>query len=616
MLYVAAGLALMFGALGVIGLGAIDQATQLVFEERLATAFTTAGIIERDFARVAGEANEALRELTPDAGTPGAVAGALLEHLDRDAPFLFFRASGVWLLDVDGRTIGAAGAPAADGSSGTPHPELIMAAGRAYAVRAAIGLTPGATALGSIAVRLTELTAGAQYAIVHVASINSTADYEPASYGAANGTTPSTEPDASPPGAASDVAHTGYHLEVVDPAGNAVLGIGADERPGEPSHHFSEIQKLLAKGESAGAMLHESDATFAIEPHVMAVVPLVGSPFYVVLEQPVDIALALPHDLQNRLLIATGLGFLAALVVAWITTRHVVKPTEQLTTAAGRMAGGDLTSPIEVLADDEVGLLAESLEAMRQQLAAARRAADQTKAELELRVTDRTARLDALLGQTINAQEDERRRLARELHDETAQTLAALSITLDRARDELTESSPAARAHIGEARTTAARLLAETRRMILGLRPAVLDDMGLLPAIRWYTETAFGDGGVEVVVVVEPAEAAPRLPPYLEVALFRIAQEAISNVTKHAQARRVIIRLAFDPQHVTLTVSDDGVGFDVGPIAEGRPSAAGRVGLIGMQERVRLIAGEIEIQSSPRAGTTIVVRVPLSEEGV
>ena len=142
MLYVAAGLALMFGALGVIGLGAIDQATQLVFEERLATAFTTAGIIERDFARVAGEANEAVRELTPDAGTPGAVAGALLEHLDRDAPFLFFRASGVWLLDVDGRTIGAAGAPAADGSSGTPHPELIMNVRTSSPARAGRKLLP------------------------------------------------------------------------------------------------------------------------------------------------------------------------------------------------------------------------------------------------------------------------------------------------------------------------------------------------------------------------------------------------------------------------------------------------------------------------------------------
>ena len=131
-------------------------------------------------------------------------------------------------------------------------------------------------------------------------------------------------------------------------------------------------------------------------------------------------------------------------MVALITTRHVVKPTEQLTGAAERMAGGDLASPISVAAQDEIGQLAESLEEMRQRLRAAYEAVEKTNKELEIRVSERTERLGQVLRQTISAQEDERRRLARELHDETAQTIAALSIALDRARDGLGGAGPEA----------------------------------------------------------------------------------------------------------------------------------------------------------------------------
>jgi signal transduction histidine kinase len=607
MLYVAAGLVAMFAALAFLGLGAIDEATQLVFQERLATAYTTAGILERDLARVASDTNEATATLLPPASAPTSVGAAqvVLDHFSRVSPYPFFRVVGVWLVDADEKIVDAAGSPAPTGVSADTAAigRLLPADGAAYAVRSAVGPVPGATAFAAVAVRLTPVAGAAQVAIVHTISINGTSDYLPESYGAPVLAAVSASPAPAPA--------NGYHLEVVDPSGIAVLGIGSDERPGKPSRHFGAIETIMGRG-AAAAMLHKPLATDAFEPHVMAVVPLAASPFYVVLEQPVDIALALPHQLGERLLIATSLGFLAALGVAWVTTRHVVKPTELLTAAAGRMARGDLTSPIDVRADDETGLLAESLEVMRRQLAAARDATERTKAELEARVADRTVRLKRLLGETINAQEEERRRLARELHDETAQTLAALTITLDRARDELSEPSSDPLALIGEARATAARLLAETRRLILGLRPAVLDDLGLLPAIRWYAETTLADSGVEVEI--EPAEAPARLPADLEVALFRIVQEAITNVARHARARHVSIRFAFEAGQVTVTIVDDGVGFDVDRAAGRTPAESASIGLIGMQERVRLLDGEIEIHSSPRGGTTIVVRVTVIPE--
>jgi len=441
----------------------------------------------------------------------------------------------------------------------------------------------------------------ASVVLVHTASVNSSADFVPALYGRASGSV------ASAPG--GDAAET-YHLEVVDPDGTTILGVGKDEVPGQPSRHFPAIQNLMASG-SAAALLHEPGPGEQFEHHVMAVVPLAGSPFYVVLEQPVDVALALPHRLREQLLLATIAGFLASLVVAWITTRRVVKPTEELTGAAERMAGGDLASPISVAAQDEVGQLAESLEAMRQRLRAAYEAVEKTNKELEVRVSERTERLDQVLRQTISAQEDERRRLARELHDETAQTIAALSIALDRARDGLDGAGPEAISQIGQAKQLSSHLLAETRRLILGLRPTVLDDMGLLPAIRWYAESYLGDKGIEVRV--EAAVPAQRLPAHIEVALFRIVQEALANVAKHSQAGHVDVRLTHDDREITVTVADDGRGFDVAH-ALGRAGPTESVGLLGMQERARLLGGRLAIRSRDGGGTLVRVEVPLSDE--
>lgn len=604
MLFVTAGLAVMFGLLALLGLGAIDQATQLVYQERLATAYTTAGSLERDFARVANDADQTSDELgLVHAGTVATgAADALLAHFGRIAPYPFFRVSGVWLLDARGGLLEQAGQPetvpaAAVGATAVAPPG---AAGGTYAVGRARGTVPDAIALATVTVRLG--SAGptlAPLAVIHLVSLNSTSDYVPATYGRPLTTSPAS-PEAAP--------LPGYHLEVVDPDGIALLGIGADERPGQISHHFNAIRTLIAT-RGAAAMIHEPGPTDTFAPHVMAVVPLGSTPFYVVLEEPIDVALALPNQLRDRLLLTIVPGFLGALLIAWVTTRHVVKPTEQLTDAAGRMASGDLASPITVRADDEIGLLAESLEAMRQQLRSAQEATERTTAQLEERVAERTARLNHVLGQTINAQEEERRSLARELHDETAQSLAALAVSLDRARDELGNPAFDARERIGEARATAGRLLAETRRLMMGLRPAVLDDLGLLPAIRWYAESTLGPQGIETLI--EADEPAPRLPRYLEVALFRIIQEAVTNVAKHAQAQTVTIGLAVEHDTITVSVVDDGRGFTT-DAAVGRSGSTGeQVGLVGMQERVRLLNGHIQIHSAEGVGTTVVVDVPI-----
>ena len=607
MLYVTVGLALMFGVMAFLGLGAIQQATELVFRERLATAHTTASVLERDFERLAAHAREEAAEeaARPRPGVSGAAtsAAALLDLLAESGPSPFFGVSGVWIVDAGARVLDSAGSPSAISAAVqalSARSGPVTAAGE-WKVLAALGPVPGAQAFAALVVPLGALPGvPARTLVVHTVSKNSSAAYNPATLGQAT--------SAGGPGTVGSAQ--AYHLEVVNPDGVAVLGVGEDERPGQKSPHAAAIAGIVREGRAA-ALLHEPGPDDRFEPHVMAVVPLPGSPFYVVLEQPVDVALALPLELRGRLLAWIAVGFLATLFVAWVTTRRVVKPTEQLTAAAERMALGDLGSPITVTAQDEIGALARSLDVMREHLREAQEAVVRTNRELETRVAERTARLGEVLRKTITAQEDERYRLARELHDETAQTLAALSIALDRARDELGGAPGASSQHIGQAKEIATRLLAETRRLILGLRPAALDDLGLVPALRWHCETQLAERGV--ATTIDDELGAARLPSHVEVSLFRILQEAVSNVARHADASRVTITLARSDGRVMLSVADDGRGFDVASVL-GPDGRAGSVGLLGMQERVALLNGSMEVRSTEGAGTVVEVQVPLTEE--
>jgi two-component system sensor histidine kinase UhpB len=231
--------------------------------------------------------------------------------------------------------------------------------------------------------------------------------------------------------------------------------------------------------------------------------------------------------------------------------------------------------------------------------------------DLEQRIEERTARLGFVLRKTISAQESERYALARELHDETAQTLAALTIALDRAREDVATKPDHGLARISEAKAIAARLLSETRRLIMGLRPSMLDDLGLGPALAWYAETIVAER--EQAIDVGLDAPADRMPRHLEVALFRIAQEALNNVAKHSGASTASVRIHHDGDEVELLVADDGKGFDVESTLA-RTANSGGVGLAGMQERVALLGGTMEISSGRGTGTTIEVRVPITEE--
>jgi len=218
-----------------------------------------------------------------------------------------------------------------------------------------------------------------------------------------------------------------------------------------------------------------------------------------------------------------------------------------------------------------------------------------------------------LFRRIIDAQEAERQRIARDLHDETGQALTAIgmglrglstALTYNRNRDQTIKT-------LRQLETLSADSLKELQRLIADLRPSHLDDLGLPAALRWYAGEIQERTGLVIEVEIEGDEIPT--PSALKITIFRIVQEALNNITKYAQAKDVIIRLECQPKHVFVSVRDDGIGFDLDTVRT-RQTRRPPLGLVGMQERAALVGGEVSIQSRPGQGTLIEARLPLESE--
>lgn len=210
----------------------------------------------------------------------------------------------------------------------------------------------------------------------------------------------------------------------------------------------------------------------------------------------------------------------------------------------------------------------------------------------------------------LQAQETERHHLSRELHDEIGQALTALKINIQ-ANLQAVEALPAAGAlktRITENIGIVEQLLQQVRGLALDLRPAILDDLGLMPALRWYLDHRMRQAGIDAQLTADPPDIHVR--PDTATACFRIVQEALTNVTRHAQAKRVWVQLRQLNGRLDVTISDDGVGFDARAARENLAHGEG-LGLLGMEERAQLVGGRIEIKSEPAKGTEIYVSLPL-----
>lgn len=272
-----------------------------------------------------------------------------------------------------------------------------------------------------------------------------------------------------------------------------------------------------------------------------------------------------------------------AIVAAYYLTVILTRPVLCLVETAKAVAKGDLSRRVPEGPPDELGILARAFNDMLEQLQSAQRTRDE------------------LLDRIITAQEDERRRIARELHDETSQAITSLIVglrALEEAHPEVAEQSSALR-------QLAASTLSEIHNLILELRPRVLDELGLVPALRRYVADFSHKYGIPVEFQLVGHET--RLPLRVENCLYRVVQEALTNVARHSGARTASVVLDLRPQQASVLIEDDGQGFD--PETIGSRS----LGIVGMRERTALLDGTLQIESSPGAGTTVFVKIPLKE---
>ena len=327
------------------------------------------------------------------------------------------------------------------------------------------------------------------------------------------------------------------------------------------------------------------------EPVLVAFAPVGGTDWAVLVQESVAGLIGPILRLSSLApIVAVGAGILSLLVLTF-GWRTIVRPLQRLSQAAEQVSWGDFSAISE-----PVGGVQEVRDLHR------------ALAEMVERIRGYQAGMRDYLGAVTRGQEAERARLARELHDGPVQELIALGQRAEMAqrlveRDETEQ----AQALLEELRSAELETVAELRRLIGALRPIYLEDLGFLPALEMLVQQTAGRTPARVRL--EREGTAHRCTPEVELAAYRIAQEALNNALQHAQAQNIVVRVRCDREELTLSVADDGVGFTLPP----RPdilTQADHFGLVGMQERATRVGGTLRVRTAPGEGTQVTVRLP------
>jgi len=296
------------------------------------------------------------------------------------------------------------------------------------------------------------------------------------------------------------------------------------------------------------------------------------------------------------ILLFLGIGTILSVSINFWIIKSALRPLNELSTSVYRVQKDHSQIDPQFLqpTDPEIYQLASTLDSLVRQL------------------NERNQELQALSEHAINALEEERRRIALTLHDDTGQALSMLIINLERLESQIPGEEFELKEKLVATRNLAQQSLANLRMIVYGLRPTILDDLGLVPAIRWYARTNLEEAGIMVEIHAN-GEVEP-LPPQLKSTLFRIAQEAINNIVKHSNANQVEIKLSQREKNIQLEVKDDGEGFDLASVRE-KALRLEQLGLLGIEERAELAGGDAQLRSVPGGGTQILVRVPFSGTG-
>lgn len=404
------------------------------------------------------------------------------------------------------------------------------------------------------------------------------------------------------------IGKTGY-TEIVD--GNGI--VLARTKPGSPlrvfemSDHPDRFAQLIVQGQATVGTCHrchEGGGAIEKRADVLAFAPLSTVSWGVAIRQAEEEALFPAQQLKTQFVILGIILLACTLLLVWATIQGIVKPIRMLTSAAKNMATGNFGVAIPRQREDEIGQLSTAFEAMRQEI---------TKSKNELMSRYKAAKekeelRGQLLSSVITAQEEERKRIARELHDEYGQTMTGLIMSIESLEDMVTPTQPQLKERLAHTKALLVRTLADIRKLTLDLRPSSLDDLGLVAAIRTYIQRYPEASGIHVEFKTNGLNG--RLDPVFETALFRIIQEATHNAVKHAHAANINISLTAGDGNIVATVQDDGKGFNVEQLYKsgiGRHSS----GILGIQERTDLLGGTFSIRSLPGKGTSLRVEIPI-----
>jgi signal transduction histidine kinase len=363
-----------------------------------------------------------------------------------------------------------------------------------------------------------------------------------------------------------------------------ILYHSGSSKPDESTLSHSKISEVLS-GES-GISYHPYNEG----EHAIAFSPIEPAGWGVVIEEVWE-------DNANPYLRATQMApmvvipaFLLALVVLWLGTRRIVKPLQELEKQSAQLAQGDF----EAIQHPVGGI--EAVRNLQAELI-----------DMAVRLKAAQHSLHSYIGAITAGIESERRSLARELHDDTIQSLIALNQRIQLAA---MRASDAEKILLVELQNLVQQTVTNLRRMIRGLRPIYLEDLGLVASLEMLTRDMAQLAGIPITFQVMGPEQ--RLGAQVEMSLYRMVQEALNNVVRHSQATQAWVKLTFSETELTVVVGDDGNGFIV-PRDPSEFPEKGHFGLLGLQERAEIISAQLDISSTLEVGTTISIRVPLKK---
>jgi signal transduction histidine kinase len=372
---------------------------------------------------------------------------------------------------------------------------------------------------------------------------------------------------------------------LVDGDGQVLFQTGNLRITEPPSDHPGVREALRGESGTSYLSMNESE-------HVIAFNPVIPTGWALVIEEPWD-AVASP------LLRYTGSGPLVlvpvlifTLAALWFGARRIIQPLKELETRSAALAWGDYQAveyPVGGIA--EIGNL------------------QQTLIHLAHKVQSAQQGLRDYIGAITTGQEEERLRLARELHDDTLQSLIALNQKV-----QIAARSPQNKDTIDsltEIQNLIEQTIQDLRRLTRALRPLYLEDLGLVAALDMLARETSQTNDFPIHFSSQGVEQ--RLPGPEEIAIYRMAQEGLSNITRHAQASQANLNLTFESGNVVLLITDDGKGFEV-PESPAEFAPHGHFGLLGIQERAELIGARLEIYSSPDEGTKLKVSIPIRQK--